>query len=144
MPTFTTSREATKDEMGREIDRCHKVIAELEAALAAEKARAEAAEARAEAAEAELNSMRGTDLYFWRAECFNAQESLIKRRARIAELEAALAARARVPDREAVARAMHSKETADWQLWTELTVTQQATWLSRADAAIAAMQDTKP
>lgn len=45
MPTFTTSREATKDEMGREIDRCHKVIAELEAALAAEKARAEAAEA---------------------------------------------------------------------------------------------------
>lgn len=85
MPTFTTSREATKDEMGREIDRCHKVIAELEAALAAEKA-------RAEAAEAELNSMRGTDLYFWRAECFNAQESLIKRRARIAELEAALAA----------------------------------------------------
>jgi len=34
MPTFTTSREATKDEMGREIDRCHKVIAELEAALA--------------------------------------------------------------------------------------------------------------
>jgi hypothetical protein len=35
MPTFTTSREATKDEMGREIDRCHKVIAELEAALAA-------------------------------------------------------------------------------------------------------------
>lgn len=47
MPTFTTSREATKDEMGREIDRCHKVIAELEAALAAEKARAEAAEAEA-------------------------------------------------------------------------------------------------
>jgi hypothetical protein len=130
MPTFTSSREATKDEMAREIDRCHKVISELEA--------------RAEAAEAELNSMRGTDLYFWRAECFNAQESLIKRRARIAELEAALAARARVPDREAVARAMHSKETADWQLWTELTVTQQATWLSRADAAIAAMQDTKP
>ena len=35
MPTFTTGREATKDEMGREIDRCHKVIAELEAALAA-------------------------------------------------------------------------------------------------------------
>jgi hypothetical protein len=34
MPTFTTSREATKDEMAREIDRCHKVIAELEAALA--------------------------------------------------------------------------------------------------------------
>lgn len=78
MPTFTSSREATKDEMAREIDRCHKVISELEA--------------RAEAAEAELNSMRGTDLYFWRAECFNAQESLIKRRARIAELEAALAA----------------------------------------------------
>lgn len=34
MPTFTTSREATKDEMAREIDRCHKVIADLEARLA--------------------------------------------------------------------------------------------------------------
>lgn len=34
MPTFTTYREASKDEMGREIDRCQKVIAELEARLA--------------------------------------------------------------------------------------------------------------
>lgn len=34
MPTFTTYREASKDEMGREIDRCHKVIADLEARLA--------------------------------------------------------------------------------------------------------------
>lgn len=35
MPTFMTNREATKDEMAREIDRCHKVIVKLEAALAA-------------------------------------------------------------------------------------------------------------
>ena len=43
MPTFTSSREASKDEMAREIDRCHKVIADLEA-------RAEAAEERARVA----------------------------------------------------------------------------------------------
>lgn len=123
MPTFTTSREATKDEMAREIDRCHKVIVELEA-------RAKMWEERAGRFDALAKK--------WEAE---AHAHIERAQARIADLEARLA---RVPDREAVARAMHSKETADWQLWTELTVTQQATWLSRADAAIAAMQDTKP
>lgn len=45
MPTFTTYREASKDEMGREIDRCHKVIADLEARLARVPSREEVARA---------------------------------------------------------------------------------------------------
>jgi hypothetical protein len=82
MPTFTTSREATKDEMAREIDRCHKVIVELEAALAT-----------------------------------------------------------RVPDREAVADLL--RDVRD-HLWNAFEPDNQSRMWKRVDAAIAAMQETKP
>jgi hypothetical protein len=108
MPTFTTSREATKDEMAREIDRCHKVIADLEA-------RAEAAEAREKAAYRYVEDLE----------------------TRIAELEAALAARASVPDREAVVDAVC--EQMPCACMPEARLCERV-----ADAAIAAMKGETP
>ena len=56
-------------------------------------------------------------------------------RARIAELEAALAARARVPDREKVARAMYSKVYPTGYFKHE-DMRAQKHWLGLAEAAI--------
>lgn len=135
MPTFTTYREASKDEMGREIDRCHKVIAELEA--------------RAEAAEAERDRWHRIAMAAGVITCsdggliYSHEDRAKKAEARIAELEARLA---RVPSREAMARVVDAAArlvsfidnegppAREWEAISETT--------GELAVAIAAMQDT--
>lgn len=135
MPTFTTSREATKDEMAREIDRCHKVIVELEA-------RAKMWEERAGRFDALAKK--------WEAE---AHAHIERAQARIADLEARLA---RVPDREAVARALypmlvHGGDYDEVPVDEAFTRPRYQHLAERANAAadavlalFAALQETKP
>ena len=98
MPTFTSSREATKDEMAREIDRCHKVIVEIEADRDQWKARAEAAEMAVIASE--------------RLRTEDAADAM----RRVAELEARLA---RLPSREKVARSLAVHRCENMGRWDQ-------------------------